>query len=372
MSTRAKIRPELLVWARTTSGYSEVEAAKKVQVSEEKYTEWESGDSQPTITQLRKLANAFKRPINLFFLPAPPEQDEANFRDFRQLEFASPISPKTHLIIRNALEVRSRYLELEEALGHRFEKFALEWSVDADPEKIGLEIREDLKVALAEQAAWRTEYEALNGWKRALENVGIFVLQYSIPTSELRGVSLYHDILPIIIVSSSDAPNGRVFSLLHELGHLGLRQNGVCDQSASSRSKVEMFCNATAGAVLIPKHDLLERIGSKSGVWSDLEIDTLAKSYSVSRFVVLRRLLTIKRTTQDFYSLKHQQWVNQVPPDRSGGFAPPFRKRLSELGASYCRSVLANYYADNINLSDVSQLLSLKTKHIPAIEREVL
>lgn len=55
---------ELLIWARESGGFTVNEAAKKANVKPEKLSGWESGESRPTINQLRKLASIYKRPLN--------------------------------------------------------------------------------------------------------------------------------------------------------------------------------------------------------------------------------------------------------------------------------------------------------------------
>ena len=69
---RAVVKPELLVWARTSARYRVHEAAKKAGVSAERLAEWESGGSAPTINQLRTLANIYKRPLAVFFCRSLP------------------------------------------------------------------------------------------------------------------------------------------------------------------------------------------------------------------------------------------------------------------------------------------------------------
>lgn len=51
MSTtiRANINPDILVWARKTSGYSLEEAASKMRISQDKLIAWETGAERPTI-----------------------------------------------------------------------------------------------------------------------------------------------------------------------------------------------------------------------------------------------------------------------------------------------------------------------------------
>jgi transcriptional regulator with XRE-family HTH domain len=69
--TEAIVRPELLTWARRNVALSLEEAAKKVRVRPERLSSWENGQARPTINQLRNLANAYKRPVAVFYLPAP-------------------------------------------------------------------------------------------------------------------------------------------------------------------------------------------------------------------------------------------------------------------------------------------------------------
>src|SRR5436305_1370186 len=77
-----------------------------------------------------------------------------------------------------------------------------------------------------------TQYDHLNLWTAALEEAGILVLTTHgggvLPT-EMRAFSLYYDLLPVIMVNGSDAPRGRLFSLLHEYAHLLRRTAGLCD-----------------------------------------------------------------------------------------------------------------------------------------------
>jgi len=75
-SIKALIEPSLLIWARTTSGLSESEAAKRIGVSAGELEQWESGDEKPSISQLRKVSQVYKRHFSLFFLPKPPKEFE--------------------------------------------------------------------------------------------------------------------------------------------------------------------------------------------------------------------------------------------------------------------------------------------------------
>ena len=96
LKARANINKEVLKWAREQAGYSEEEAARKLQVTPERYLAWENpqADLKPTFKQLRKISKVFKRPVSVFYLPKPPEGFQV-IRDFRRLpgdgiQFYSP------------------------------------------------------------------------------------------------------------------------------------------------------------------------------------------------------------------------------------------------------------------------------------------
>ena len=70
MILRVDVKPELLRWARKRAG---IEPDALVQ-SFPLYKEWESGDKQPTLKQLEKLAKVTRAPIGSFFLSQPLEE----------------------------------------------------------------------------------------------------------------------------------------------------------------------------------------------------------------------------------------------------------------------------------------------------------
>ena len=70
MANRVNVAPRMLQWARSRSGRSTEDFAKKFP----KLSEWESGDALPTLNQLEKYANATYTPIGYLFLLEPPDE----------------------------------------------------------------------------------------------------------------------------------------------------------------------------------------------------------------------------------------------------------------------------------------------------------
>src|SRR6266536_6497864 len=97
----ALIEPTLLIWARRSAGLGLDEAAKKAQIDVEVLQAWEEGETRPSIPQLRKLGEVYKRPLAVFFLSEPPKEFDPQ-REFRRLAGISPQaeSPKLRLALR--------------------------------------------------------------------------------------------------------------------------------------------------------------------------------------------------------------------------------------------------------------------------------
>lgn len=377
----ATVKPELLVWARESAGYSVEEAAQKAQVKAEQLAAWETGERRPTINQLRTLARVYKRPLAVFYLSRVPKKFTV-MHDFRRLpgQVAGVESPELRLEIRRAMYRRQVALDLHALRGLTPPAFDMHAALAEDPEAVAARARERLGITYEAQTAWRDHYEALNAWRAAIEERGVLVFQASgVEVAEMRGFSLAKQPLPAVVVNIKDSPRGRTFSMLHEFVHLMLHEEGLCDLSehGSMRPedrKVEIFCNRAAAATLMPKETLLSELvvrSHRSGpVWADEELRQLSRRYEVSQEAMLRRLLTLGRTTQEFYQAKREEFLEQYK-EREEGFAPPFRKAIAAAGPGYVRLVLDSYYREHITASDLAEFLGVRLKHMPKIEEAV-
>jgi len=356
---QAFVKPELLVWAREDAGYDVEVAAKRINVKTEKLVAVESGQARLTVNQLRNLSNVYKRPLAFFYLPAPPKTD-TYIKDFRHFpeEEAHKLSPELRLELRKAKARREAALGLLDDLDIAPSVFEATASTSERPEVVGKRIREILDISFERQSSLRTEYESLHFWRDCIEARGIFVFQVSIPKAEMRGCSIWYSPLPVIMMNAKDSPYGRVFTMAHELTHLMLRSAGLCDLG---NNQIEEFCNAAAGEALVPS-ELLSREsivrGNSSVRWSDEDLNSLSSRYSVSTHVILRRLLSLGRTTQDFYRFKTDEWKKVTKTAK--GFAPVPLKAVAASGKTFVRLVLDSYHQNRISSTDAAQYLGAK------------
>ena len=391
---KALINPALITWARQSAGFTMAEAATRLDVDEGQLAAWEAvpGADAPSIPQLRKIAALFRRPLAVFYMAAAPEGFLV-MRDLRRLPGAGArrYSPRLQMEIRAVNERRELALELAADLEQELSKFSLSAMVEEDPEVVGARVRASLGVTTELQGRWRDSdgRAGFNAWRMRIEDAGVLVFQTTrFSTEEASGFAIAGDILPIVVVNRNDTLTRRTFSLLHELAHLMIRVSGVSDLETDAArppedQPIEVFCNRVAAAALMPKNALLEDFrviaqGRRSESWRDDELSDLARQFNVSREALLRRLLTLDRTTPAFYGKKRTQYNNEYATNKALRNAQPpeteIRRNMpqetvSNFGRPFVRMLLGNYYQDRITLSEVSGYLGLKVKHIPKLEQ---
>jgi Zn-dependent peptidase ImmA (M78 family) len=391
---KSTINPAVLTWARETAGFTLPESASKLKIDEERFGAWENPASEdaPSIPQLRKIAALFKRPLAVFYLQETPPRFEV-MRDLRRLPRVGSrsYSPAVQLEIRAANERRELALELAQDLEQETPKFALTATIDEDSETVGERIRAALDFTTEIQLHWRDNdgRAGFNGWRGRMEDLGVLVFQTTrFPSDEAAGFAISADTLPVIAVNRNDALTRRTFSLLHELAHLMIRVSGVSELATDvSRppedQRIEVFCNSAAAAALIPRGVLLAdpRViaqGVRSINWSDADISDLARNFNASREALLRRLLTLNRTTDNFYQRKRAQYNAEYlarQKRKKEEAAETEMKRnmpqetVSNFGRRLVNMLLDNYHQDRMTLSEVSGYLGLKVKHIPKLEK---
>lgn len=382
MRNEALANPRVLEWARRMTGLETGSAARKAGVKPERLALWESGARRPTITQLRKLADIYRRPLGVFFLEqAPP--DEVAPADFRRLQpdAVGTLSPELRLAIRTARTRREAALELFEDLGGDPPGFRFRGGLSDDPERVGEKIRAALGIAVPlPQGDPRI---AFNLWRSGAESVGILVFQAQrIDVDEMRGFSISEHPLPTVTLNIKDAYVGRIFSLLHELAHIVLSRSGLClldeDHPSVDAQRVEIFANHVAGAAMMPAASLLEEPETPrrpQDQISDRALETLAARYAASPEAVLRRLVILARASSSFYTRKRREYQKRYEALRKqkAKQGRPSRASLAIArgGRLFTSLVLEAYDEKRITARDVAELVGERLKHLERI-RSVL
>lgn len=378
----ASVKPALLIWARESVRLSLDEAAQKAKFSVEVIAAWESGDASPSIPQLRKLGEVYKRPLAVFFLSAPPQGFDAQ-KEFRRLAGVRPgkESPELMLAIRNAAFHREAALQLMEDLGEQPQVIDFQLHPSDPPEEAANRVRQHLGVPWEIQVKWSSPHAALAGWRQAIENQGAFIFQTGkVSLGEMRGTCMADQPMPLIILNSKDAPHGRIFSLLHEYLHILLHNGGhqtsrMVGKRSPEEQPLEVTANAVAAATLLPRMQFLEVVSKypRAARGDDQQLRLLAQRVKVSPEVVLRRLVTLGKVTKNTYQQKRKEWGETIwyVKANTGGAVPQPTKILANEGRSFARLVLTAFDRRLITTSTASDYLGAKPIHFNSIRREL-
>ena len=84
----------------------------------------------------------------------------------------------------------------------------------------GPSYKELLQISLEDQLDWKDAGQAFKQWRKAVEEVGIWVFKEPFGKDEYSGFSLWDEKFPIIYVNNSMTQERQIFTLFHELGQL--------------------------------------------------------------------------------------------------------------------------------------------------------
>lgn len=381
----ALVTPQLLIWARERVAMSVDLAAKAADVKVEKYQCWERGELLPTVNQAKKFAQRAKIPYAWLFLAAPPEKyklpKNADYRTFaNRVPFEDSV--KLQYLIADVAMRRDAMIELYTEMEIPLPRF--EQYMDAntsDNVMVAQTIRSLLGITLERQRKFNDSREAFNFYRESLSAIGILVFQAGkLENSVMRGMSIYDPVFPIIVVNRKDEYNARIFTLMHEFVHILTRTPGICDTLSIERQShfdIEIKCNRVAAAALVPQEPLLAAFNwnqIQQYEWDDA-VRKSARHFSVSREVIIGRLLTLNKIDFDFYNRKLTQYSKEYEQYKrqkgeKDGFPPPSVDICSQVGKLYAQTVMSAYNQELITPRDASQFLSgLRLQHFDQVER---
>jgi Zn-dependent peptidase ImmA (M78 family) len=380
-SIPALVERALLEWARKTANLEPIAADRKIQVPEGRVLQWEEGEARPTIAQLRKAAEVYRRPLAVFFLAEPPRGFNT-LRDFRRLAVDSrrEWSAALHAEYRRAHAQRDVLLELAELDD---EPVPTEWrmSLPRSDGDIARKARELLRglAALPFPTPGADEYKHLNYWTNAMEEAGVLVMSTEggdVEVDEMRAFSLYFDEVPVIMLNGADATRGRLFSMLHEYVHLLLHTEGLCDTRTDMRATtpdraLEAKCNALAAAILMPGSAVLtSRLVAEHEAgepWSLSDLVEAAKPFGVSVEAFLRRLVALDRVSLKTYQDFRDEQGSMPREKRRSSGGNFYSTKVRDLGKGYVRRVSAAHRRASIDSTTAATYLDVKVDQIPRL-----
>jgi len=372
-----------LKWAREISGLDLEDAALRAKISNtkkataiEKLSSWENGEDYPTQTQLAKLAKAYCRPLTIFFLDQPPVQSIpiADFRTVRDQDLET-YSIELAKVIRATRarqeEVRELLLDDEDFERFEFTGAARKLKMAKD---IAARIREDLGLTLATQFACKGDVFSVI--RESAESKGIFIQligdlgshHSKIEVEEFRGFVLADDVAPWIVLNPYDSKNAHAFTLVHELAHLWLGEEGISNASAFEANlqanKLERLCNQVAAEFLLPEAAFLRAWEKVKHADIREVVARLKADFCVSSTAVACRLWNLKQISDEswweLYKEYRAHWEAQKAKQKEGDGRPSYYiVKQHKLGKALVHLVGSAVDARELSMSRAGRILGI-------------
>lgn len=382
-ATPVDVIPSVMEWARTTAGLTRADAARRAALETARLSEIETGRVRPLWVELKRLAHVYQRaPAALLLERVPDEPVLPKYFRTSQPEGSSigRLSRETLLALRRARQLQAAFSIVQRAESTNRPRLPGAKLTDS-PAVVSGAVRDKLGLSQNAPTPSRTKdpREAFQEYRSVLFDFGILALQLQMPPEEVRGFCLIDQPAPALVVSQSDSPTARSFTLFHELGHLLIRDAGICEISFRStsqpRSPEERFCNSFAGNFLVPSEELL---GDTTGLESNSGLDSfglekLSRRYAVSREVILRRLVDLGRLSAKGYRDRLTEVVDSYDEvhDEPAGGADYVRLRFSQYGPRLAGLILDAADSGRITYRDAVGYLGLKADHFDRVREFV-
>lgn len=387
------VKPEILVWARETSGLTTEQAAERLGIrgargvkAVDRLAAMEEGAQPVGRPLLLKMAKLYRRPLLTFYMSSPPRRGDRG-EDYRTPpERHTGSEPLVDALVR---DVRARQSMVRAVLEDEEEAEPLPFigsmSIDDGVGDVLSSMRRTLGIDLATFRAQGSAEAAFALLRTQVESAGIFVLlignlgshHTTIDVSAFRGFALADKIAPFIVINDGDAKSAWSFTLLHELAHLWLGETGV--SGGVPEGIIERFCNDVASNFLLPSNEL-----ALVGIEPALPRETIArligefaKERLLSRALVAYRLFRAGRLSDtlwrdltlqfrtEWQHTRAAQRERERGQDRSG--PNYYVVRRHRLGPALLRFVARNMSGGALTPTKASRVLGVKPRSVQAL-----
>lgn len=267
-------------------------------------------------------------------------------------------------VIREALKARSDYLYVLETMGEEPLEFNLALSGDnvIDDAKTIVEYFD-----LQHQKRTTGHNDYYSSWRNIFESKDILVIEKTSRESfGSDGFCLWFDIVPVIVVlSTGQAAERRLFTIMHELVHLGLRQS-VFDgkiNTIGNNNKTERYCDSVAGHVIAPL-ELLEECYQSNLSVDDLVQKVRLKAKASRPAIAIQLKLAGYITEQDLKEYLRSLDFKRIEKNKNNEpHIPASTRIISKYGRYFVQTVIAAMSHNTISASAAKDILGIKASH---------
>ena len=365
----------------------------KTGVKPEKLDKWldKTDGLLPTIKQAKDIAACLHIPFAGFYMNSehvkPRLKSIPSVKNYRTLYGGIEMDDSAiNIAMLDLINERDFLIESSTENNVALPPFVMSITLRDDPILWARKLRELLDVQLDEQYKCASPRKFYLYLREKVEMVGIFVHCFTdVPMEMARALAIYDSTMPIIGLNDEDRHPAKSFSMIHELVHIFKRESSLCNDMRSIRGE-EVFCNAVAGEFLVPREalDSTLKIRDMHAPYTKQDIVYLAEKFSVSKEVIIRRLLDAKYIDDTVYETYADEFRRDIELQKEerriakqeGRTLPGPKKVMSReaidrTSSAVCKVLVAGYGNDIYSKQDIARHLGISQKHVNKFLAEV-
>lgn len=379
---RVKINPGMLKYAIESANTAIEPLSKELRIDPEKVRAWIKGSTYPTMKQLITISKKLGRSYYYFLLDEPPKDTPIPV-DFRPLGTRNlPLKRETIVAIREAKSLQDVAREIMVELGINPKPLFETTNLENDPKEKAKEIRKELGIRTnSKRKEWDTENKAFSEIRDSIERLNVIVVTMDFPFEDARGFSLSENYPNVIGVSQHEPQKKAMnFTLLHELGHLLLRKEGVCNPEEtikidSDEKEIENWCNRFASAVLLPEYIIRNEFYSDALRTNTQalkgKIAYISEKFYISKQAIAYALFKIELINRDTYFL-FAQFKEPKKKQSGGGRSPPkWQRSINSRGKRFSEIVYQGNESGYLPTSQALGYLSVQLKDFNKVKEAI-
>ncbi len=363
-----EVKPQLFSWAIQRSMKSMDDLVRKFP----SLPKWQNQTKNPTFKQLENFAHATFTPIGMLFLPNLPDEI-LPINDFRTFSDEGSMRPSANLLdaIYACQQRQAWYQDYCKQQDIQPASIVGKYTIDDNPKVVAKEINDYFGF----DGAFTNWQEALSKRTELIEQKGVLVMSSGIALGnthrpldlkEMRGFALVDEYAPVIFINAKDSIAARSFTLMHELAHIVIAENGVSNTNAyaNNNNNIEKWCDQVAAEILVPSEKFVQKYQHNLDKL-DENLQYFAKVFKVNTLVILGRIYDLGYLeTNLFWQLfkterdKLKAILQQQKQQNSGGNY--YNSKPTSVSKTFIKTITASTLEGNTLYRDAMQLLNIK------------
>jgi len=278
---------------------------------------------------------------------------------------------KTILAIRKARYLQGIIQELAINIENDLKPKITTHKITDNPQEVASNYRKLLNFSVEKQSVeLKDAYKVYAYLREMLEELNIYSFQISMPIEDARGFALSDKDPKIVVVNSQDEIEARIFTLMHEFGHVLLGETAISLTEFQSQDKVEKWCNQFASNFLLPIELATPVFSQKKETLTDTKtLNTLKRKYKVSKAMLVYNMFNLNFINQSVYKsiLERPAQVKAEGKQKIVDPRTQDQKCIAELGHKLPSLIADNMDKGFITYSDALSYLSIKTKYFEKV-----